>query len=675
MIGFRDPQGSLFLGFNLFGKMVDEKSFYSQLGRAGGRLFADEKFEELYCPDNGRPCVSPSKMFCLLLLQIHDNCSDQEAVDRSYYDLRWKVALDLGLDERLCGRSTLQEFRARLHVSPVAEAMFLAGLDEARRLGLLKGKSLSVAIDTTPVFGRGAVKDTYNLLADGIVKLVAALAELDGVSAQLWAERHDLSRYWGSSIKGGANIDWSDQQAKKAFLNGIVADADRLLIEARDRLKNLDESKAASIKHAARLLMRIITQDTEADKPPKEKTKRISAGKSAEGDSTGPTSAEAGEDPAAQAAAKATSSSEPTTPSGPPSPNLNEPTQPTAGTTPVPTQSVEVPERQDSVLTQSTADATDLETTVVAQAAHDASPADEAVLNELAAWGTENSHHLIGEMIRIREDATKDRVISVTDPEIRHGRKSASKLFYGYKLGISADPISGLILSTALHPGNAPDRQEALELVQDASKNVGIPVRKALADCAYGDGETRQEFKDSGIELSAKVPAPPANDLFHKSRFVLDLTNSIVTCPEAKSTSDYDYTGKRAEGGAVKRFHFPEDVCQACPNKGLCLRSADRKGGRTVTLHLQEELLQQARNHQASPAFKEDSRQRQSVEHRLARLVQLGVRQARYFGIEKTGFQAMMTALVANLGVVASFSLAKRLFWGACPWSRPFPAP
>lgn len=95
MIGFRDPQGSLFLGFNLFGKMVDEKSFYCQLGRAGGRLFPDAKFEELYCPDNGRPCVSPSKMFCLLLLQIHGNCSDQEAVDRSYYDLRWKVALDL----------------------------------------------------------------------------------------------------------------------------------------------------------------------------------------------------------------------------------------------------------------------------------------------------------------------------------------------------------------------------------------------------------------------------------------------------------------------------------------------------------------------------------------------------------------------------------------------------
>ncbi len=41
------------------------------------------------------------------------------------------------------------------------------------------------------------------------------------------------------------------------------------------------------------------------------------------------------------------------------------------------------------------------------------------------------------------------------------------------------------------------------------------------------------------------------------------------------------------------------------------------------------------------------------AEHRLARLVQLGVRQARYFGRKKTLFQAQMAATVANLTLVA----------------------
>ena len=41
------------------------------------------------------------------------------------------------------------------------------------------------------------------------------------------------------------------------------------------------------------------------------------------------------------------------------------------------------------------------------------------------------------------------------------------------------------------------------------------------------------------------------------------------------------------------------------------------------------------------------------VEHRLARLVQLGIRQSRYFGRVKTRFQLYLAATVANLTLVA----------------------
>jgi hypothetical protein len=42
------------------------------------------------------------------------------------------------------------------------------------------------------------------------------------------------------------------------------------------------------------------------------------------------------------------------------------------------------------------------------------------------------------------------------------------------------------------------------------------------------------------------------------------------------------------------------------------------------------------------------------VEHRIGRLVQLGVRQAKYFGKAKTRFQIALTATVANLMLVAA---------------------
>jgi len=64
-------------------------------------------------------------------------------------------------------------------------------------------------------------------------------------------------------------------------------------------------------------------------------------------------------------------------------------------------------------------------------------------------------------------------------------------------------------------------------------------------------------------------------------------------------------------------------------------------------------MLQQARRFQGSPEYAPYRRMRQTVEHRLARLMQLGVRRARYFGRHKTLFQLLMAATVANLTLVA----------------------
>ena len=63
----------------------------------------------------------------------------------------------------------------------------------------------------------------------------------------------------------------------------------------------------------------------------------------------------------------------------------------------------------------------------------------------------------------------------------------------------------------------------------------------------------------------------------------------------------------------------------------------------------QEELLQGARALQASAAFAPNRAWHQVAEHRLARLVQLGLRQARYRGYLKSEAQLLLPATVANL--------------------------
>jgi Transposase DDE domain len=130
---------------------------------------------------------------------------------------------------------------------------------------------------------------------------------------------------------------------------------------------------------------------------------------------------------------------------------------------------------------------------------------------------------------------------------------------------------------------------------------------------------------------------------------VLDLEAGSATCPSGQTTQDFK--PNPAGGG---QFRFAAVVCAACPLRTQCVRGG---GGRTVAVHPQERLLQAARAFQASPAFSEYRRRRQMVEHRIARLVQLGIRQARDVGRAKTEFQLLMAAAVANLTYLAATAI------------------
>lgn len=49
-----------------------------------------------------------------MLVQVHDKVSDEEAVNRFLYDIRWKGVLEIGMDGRPFVKSMLQLFRSQL---------------------------------------------------------------------------------------------------------------------------------------------------------------------------------------------------------------------------------------------------------------------------------------------------------------------------------------------------------------------------------------------------------------------------------------------------------------------------------------------------------------------------------------------------------------------------------
>ena len=85
-------------------------------------------------------------------------------------------------------------FRAQLILHDKMRAVFESSLRLARQSGYLKKRGMRVALDTTNILGRGAVRDTCNLLADGIVKLSRALASVEQTSVEEWAKDQGYER-------------------------------------------------------------------------------------------------------------------------------------------------------------------------------------------------------------------------------------------------------------------------------------------------------------------------------------------------------------------------------------------------------------------------------------------------------------------------------------------------
>ena len=261
MLGKRSDQKGLWEADRLYLDYVGKDTFYGLLASLRGQLFSDDDFAEIYCPDNGRDSVPPSLLATALLLQTYDQVSDAEAKARADFDIRWKVALGIEIDHRPFAKSTLQMFRAQLILHDKVREVFRneGSLRLARQSGYLKKRCGWRW--TRP--GRGAVKDTW--LADGIVKLLL-LAAVANATLPAWAEGQGYEKYFGSSIKGEAAIDWSDRKARAALLGEIVADADRLLALARQAWVELpeDSGQRQSIVAGAELLGQLLLQDVDA---------------------------------------------------------------------------------------------------------------------------------------------------------------------------------------------------------------------------------------------------------------------------------------------------------------------------------------------------------------------------------------------------------------------------
>lgn len=234
--------------------------------------------------------------------------------------------------------------------------------------------------------------------------------------------------------------------------------------------------------------------------------------------------------------------------------------------------------------------------------------------------------------IRIRDGVAEDRVISVGDPEMRHGRKSRSKTIRGFKRHIVI--ANRIILGGAVVPANQPEARPTGRLIDAARKHGEIAA--ALADRGYLPAPEVAELWRSGVELRSRAFRTGVDGLFGKELFKLQLKDGIAICP----------AGKLALISVKTNIAwFRETDCQECPLKAQCTTSRQR----AVRLHENEAMLMELRAQQATRAGRLAYRERTAVEHRLARIDAIQGSKARYKGVRKNELDLRRAAAVANL--------------------------
>lgn len=278
---------------------------------------------------------------------------------------------------------------------------------------------------------------------------------------------------------------------------------------------------------------------------------------------------------------------------------------------------------------------------------HKKTDADQAAMALLRQVALQDVEKLKDRTYKINKGTAKNRIISLHDDGARHGRKSSSVLLAGYKTHALATVASRFIVAWAASSANVPDGDLLPELLDQASDH-GLLPECTLGDQAYGLGHVVRAGAARGVEVRSKVSGP-RDDKLNKKQFDIDLDRLQVTCPQGHvSTKKSKVKASNGVDERVWKFHFDKRLCAACPVAAACGKNV-KKEGRDVKLDVHENELQTLKRFNADPDNRKFLRKRSVIEAILSQLVRMGLRQARYLGIDGVRFQVGLTVAAYNL--------------------------
>jgi Transposase DDE domain len=248
---------------------------------------------------------------------------------------------------------------------------------------------------------------------------------------------------------------------------------------------------------------------------------------------------------------------------------------------------------------------------------------------------------------RIKQHVAPDRRISLEDKAMRHGRKSSSKTFHGFKEHFAVDLDSTVTREVVVRPANEPEHA-AVELLAETLEQAPGLLQLDI-DLGYMASPRIAQWAAQGVYIIAR-PWPQVGPLFTKQAFTLDFAAMRVTCPGGQTVSMV--VGKNAQ--------FPAAACDVCPLRAQCTKAALGQG-RSLSIREDEPFQQKLRTKMKTQRGRASLRKRTAVEHTIAHQLAHQGRRARYKGLRKNQFDGRRHAAVSNLQVAAHYEEEHRL--------------
>jgi Transposase DDE domain/Transposase domain (DUF772) len=236
---------------------------------------------------------------------------------------------------------------------------------------------------------------------------------------------------------------------------------------------------------------------------------------------------------------------------------------------------------------------------------------------------------------RITMHVAPDRRLSIEDADMRHGRKSSSKTFNGFKEPFALDLDSKVTREVVVCPANQPEHEAVMLLAETLEKDPGL--FQLDIDLGYMASPRMAQWAAQGVHIIAR-PWPHGGPLCTKHDFTLDFPHGTVTCPNGQTVPMVP--GKDAQ--------FPASACNACPVRAQCPKA--RLGqGRSLAIREDEPFQQKLRAKIKTKRGRASLRKRTAVEHAISHHVAHQGRRARYKGLRKNQFDGRRHAAVSNL--------------------------